>query len=71
MGAEQKPPQQKVVMLLVAWFLGAFGIHRLMMGYSNWWLMLITFGGCGIWSLYDLFMIATDKMGMADGRELT
>jgi hypothetical protein len=41
-----------------------------MMGYSNWWLMLITLGGCGIWTLYDLIMILTDKMPMADGRPL-
>lgn len=67
----EKEPQQKVVMILVCWFLGAFGIHRLMMGYSNWWVMLITAGGCGIWTLIDLIQIVTGKMKMADGRELT
>jgi len=70
MGAEQKPPQQKVVMLIVCWFLGSLGIHRLMMGYGNWWLMLITLGGCGIWQIIDLIQIATGKMGMEDGRDL-
>lgn len=58
-------------MLVVCWFVGSLGIHRLLMGYSNWWLMLITFGGCGFWVLYDLIMIAMGKMGMADGRALT
>ena len=67
----EKPVQQKVTMIIVSLFLGAFGIHRLMMGYSNWWLMLITLGGCGIWALIDFIMILTGKMTMADGRPLT
>jgi TM2 domain-containing membrane protein YozV len=67
---EQKQVQSKVTMILISFFLGGLGIHRLMMGYSNWWLMLITFGGCGIWSLIDLIKIATGSMKMADGRDL-
>lgn len=66
----QKPAQQKLTMILVCWFLGVFGVHRMMMGYSNWWLMLITCGGCGIWTIIDLIQIIMDKMGMADGRPL-
>jgi len=42
----------------------------LMMGYSNWWLMLITAGGCGIWALVDFIRIITGSMKMADGRDL-
>lgn len=68
---DQKPVQSKVTMLVVCFFLGSFGIHRLMMGYGNWWLMLITLGGLGIWTLYDLIMIAMGNMKMADGRELS
>ncbi len=67
---EQKPIQKKMIMALVCWFGGAFGIHRYMMGYSNWWVMLITFGGCGIWQIIDLIQILTGNMGMADGRPL-
>jgi TM2 domain-containing membrane protein YozV len=67
---EQKPAQKKMVMILVCWLGGAFGIHRMMMGYSNWWLMLLTAGGCGIWTLIDLIKIATGSMKMADGRDL-
>ncbi|MDD2385527.1 MAG: TM2 domain-containing protein [Bacteroidales bacterium] len=70
MAEEQKPVQKKMIMALICWFAGVLGIHRLMMGYSNWWLMIITAGGCGIWVLYDLIMILTDKMPMADGRPL-
>jgi len=67
---EEKAVQKKMIMALICWFAGALGIHRLLMGYKNWWLMLITVGGCGIWTLYDLIMILTDKMPMADGRPL-
>ena len=67
----EKPLQSKVTMILVSLFLGGFGIHRLMMGYSNWWLMLITLGGCGIWALIDFIKIILGKMPMADGRPLT
>lgn len=67
---EQKQVQSKTTMILISLFLGGFGIHRLMMGYSNWWLMLITCGGCGIWSLIDLIKIVTGSMKMADGRDL-
>ncbi len=67
---EMKPVQSKMTMILVCWFLGGFGIHRMMMGYSNWWLMLLTFGGCGIWTIIDLIKIITGGMQMADGRDL-
>jgi TM2 domain-containing membrane protein YozV len=66
-----KELQSKTSMILITFFLGQFGIHRFMMGYSNWWLQLITFGGCGIWSLVDLIRIATGDMKMSDGRDLS
>ncbi|MES2767371.1 MAG: TM2 domain-containing protein [Bacteroidota bacterium] len=68
--AEEKELQSKTTMALISFFLGAFGIHRLMMGYSNWWLMLVTCGGCGIWSLIDFIKILTGSLNMADGRPL-
>ncbi len=67
---EQKPIQQKTLMILISFFLGSFGVHRYLMGYSNWWLMLITFGGCGIWALIDFIRIILGSMKMADGRDL-
>jgi TM2 domain-containing membrane protein YozV len=68
--SDSKTPQSKITMVLICFFIGGLGIHRLMMGYKNWWLMLITFGGCGIWSLIDLIRIATGSMKMADGQDL-
>ncbi len=70
MAEEEKKQQSKMTMALIAWFLGWTGAHRYMMGYSNWWLMLITGGGCSIWAMYDAIMIFTGKMVMADGRPL-
>jgi TM2 domain-containing membrane protein YozV len=68
--SEQKELQSKSIMALVCFFIGGLGIHRLMMGYSNWWLMLITLGGCGIWTLVDFIQILMGNMNMADGRKL-
>jgi TM2 domain-containing membrane protein YozV len=68
--AVQKPAESKSTMILISFFLGGLGIHRLMMGYSNWWLMLITLGGCGLWALIDFIQIITGSMKMADGRDL-
>ena len=68
--SDQKAPQSKMTMIIVCWLLGVYGIHRLMMGYSNWWIMLITLGGCGIWTLIDLIQIIMGNMKMADGRDL-
>lgn len=62
--------KDKTTMIIIAFFLGGFGIHRLMMGYGNWWLQLLTAGGCGIWALIDFIKIITDKMPMADGTPL-
>ncbi len=60
----------KLEMALICWTLGIFGIHRLLMGYKNWWLQLITLGGFGIWMLIDLIAILTGKMKMANGEPL-
>jgi hypothetical protein len=68
--AELKPVQSKTTMILISFFVGGLGIDRYLMGYSNWWLKLITLGGCGIWSIVDFVMIITGSLKMADGREL-
>ncbi|MBX2892816.1 MAG: TM2 domain-containing protein [Saprospiraceae bacterium] len=55
------------VALLLCWFFGALGMHRLYLGYKNWWLMLITLGGCGIWALIDFIRIIMGDLKPADG----
>jgi len=68
-------PQSKATIALVCLFLGGLGIHRLMMGYNNWWVMLLVtvftlgFGGA-IWALIDVIRILTGSLKMADGQQL-
>lgn len=46
--------------LLLCWILGVFGVHRFYMGrIGTGILMLITFGGLGIWYIIDLILIIT------------
>jgi len=47
----------------VCWLVGCLGIHRFMIGDTkNGILMLLTFGGCGIWALIDLISILSGDM---------
>jgi hypothetical protein len=47
----------------ICWLVGSLGIHRFMLGdTTNGILMLLTLGGCGIWTLIDLISILTGKM---------
>jgi hypothetical protein len=67
---QQSNSQTQIAMIFFSFFLGMFGIHRLMMGYSNWWLLPITFGGFGIWWMIDFIRIITGRMKMSDGSDL-
>ena len=64
-------PQEFIPTLLFAWFLGSFGIHRFYTGsYAIGTIQLLTFGGCGIWSLVDLILICFNKYKDGNGRYL-
>ncbi|MEY3182190.1 MAG: hypothetical protein RLZ35_175 [Pseudomonadota bacterium] len=57
-------PSEKsaVVTLLLCIFFGSFGIHRFYVG--KWFtgiLMLITFGGFGIWYLVDIALLVSNR----------
>ena len=57
-----------IVALLLCFFLGGLGIHRFYVGkVGSGILMIVTFGGFGIWAFIDLVMIIigsfTDKQG--------
>ena len=56
---------------LLAAFLGNFGVDRFYLGYTGLGIAkLLTGGGCGVWWLIDLVLIALGKMTDADGNEL-
>ena len=57
------------VALLLSFFGGVFGLHRFYVDKPRTAIaMLFTFGGCGIWYLYDLVLIAAGEF--RDGDDL-
>ncbi|HEY7349500.1 MAG TPA: NINE protein [Ktedonobacterales bacterium] len=54
--------------LLLCLFVGVLGIHRFYTGHMLIGVIqLLTFGGCGIWTIVDLIMIVTDNYRDANG----
>lgn len=67
-GGEEGPPEPEVskrsrgVALLLAFFGGFFGLHRFYVEKPRSAIaMLLTFGGLGVWYLYDLVLIAAGE----------
>lgn len=64
-------PKQWLTALLLCLFLGALGGHRFYTGHTGIGIVqLLTLGGCGIWALIDLVMIATGSFTDANGQPL-
>ena len=60
-----------LVAVLLSFFIGWFGIDRFYLGYVGLGILkLITFGGCGIWYLIDLVLIAMNRLNDANGLPL-
>ena len=57
--------------LLLAIFLGGLGVHRFYTGHTVYGVIqLLTAGGCGIWWLIDILLIATNSYTDSNGMPL-
>lgn len=57
-----------LITLLLCIFVGSLGVHRFYVGkIGTGVLMLLTFGGCGIWTIIDLIMIIVGKFQDNEG----
>ena len=64
-------PFKMVPAALLCFFLGGLGAHRFYTGkVGTALLMIITFGGLGIWVLIDFVMILTGGFKDKEGRDL-
>jgi len=63
--------KEYLVAVLFSIFLGYFGVDRFYMGQVGLGIgKLLTFGGCGIWYLIDIVLIATRSSHDSLGRPL-
>ncbi len=68
----ERSPRDWLATLLMAIFLGSFGVQsfyngKILIGI----LQLLTVGGCGIWTIVDIVLIATNNYHDAQGRLVT
>jgi TM2 domain len=60
-----------IVALILAIVVGVYGVDRFYTGNITLGILkLITLGGCGVWWIIDIIMIATDSYRDVNGRPL-
>jgi len=66
-----KKKKSFLVALLLSILVGTLGVDRFYLGYTGLGILkLVTGGGCGVWWLIDIILIATRKLPDADGNKL-
>jgi TM2 domain-containing membrane protein YozV len=69
--ADKEAQNKWLVTLLLCWLVGVFGVHRFYTGHIGIGIaQLLTFGGCGIWTLVDLIIIIAGNYKDADGNPI-
>ncbi len=69
--ADGTSDKNNTVALLLCFFIGILGVHRFYVGkIGTGVLMLVTFGGLGIWALIDMIMIILQKFTDSEGNTL-
>jgi len=64
--------KSQVIALILVLVAGTLGVHRMYLGYWGIGIIqLLTFGGCGIWTLIDLIRIITGDLKPKTGRYTT
>jgi TM2 domain-containing membrane protein YozV len=64
-------PKSRLVALLLCFFLGFLGVHRFYVGkIGTGILMVLTFGGLGIWALIDMIIIVVGAFKDKEGRRV-
>ena len=71
MEASMVSPKSRLVALLLCFFLGIIGVHRFYVGKNGTGiLMILTFGGLGIWAFIDLVLILVGAFTDQQGRKV-
>ena len=65
---EQTSDKDWTTLLILSILLGGLGVDRFYAGHIGLGVLkLLTLGGCGIWSLIDIILVAVGNFRYADG----